>query len=901
MIKLLSTSLLLFSCYFLHAGTAPAMIDIERGDSARVHRKDTTDVKDAKYFKGRVLAKFKPGYLTLMSLTDTITYKDLTKILDKKHHSIQFNEMKEDVQGIRPLVKLSKALARKILTDTTGTAYEDIYDVVLIYCKEGKEKQVIKRLLGTGMVEYAEPDYLVKATSAPNDQSYWLQSALENPNYQNNQGDIDIERAWQTNTGSSDVKVAIIDSGIDYTNLDLGNGNWNNSGAKVVGGYDYFNNNSNPMDTAPDSHGTSVAGIIGAYRNNGNLVAGIAGGDVTNGNPGVKLYALKVGNATGGTSSAFYAALIDASRPVAEGGLGCHIANYSSGSYTYSNTSVQALRYAARKDLLFVAPKGNDNTNSLHYPSDYRDNWVLSVGSSTPGDSRVKITNNPYSPNWGSNWGNNIDVVAPGLESEIFTTGRGVNGFQSFGGTSASAPIVAGIAALLKSQRPDLNRDDLEQLIKISADKVRQDLYTYVNGYNDEVGYGRVSAGNAMDLLKAPYKLLHKTATFWSGMTVNQPTTELMQFNSGRRLSGSYYGKRYKVTFTVPKLFCGGESYIWPRIEGEPWLGWTTMGWSPNNDEEAYAAIENETANTVDLVTYIYYIERTASGAQVNKYYPCDLSSVRIAYTSLGSESNYMPDQITGPQLLCTNQTYSIDGLPQGTVVNWSTDAPHAVSMVPSGNQVVITKLQSTSMQLTGTYQTSCGTKTAKMFIEVGTPDYIALNGNEFPLVGNSEAYTIPSMRGVLSVDWYVTGGSSSLNPNQLGEINITFNEAAGYTIQAKITTECGIAWSEPFYVNPYQEEDPWEDYYMYSLYPNPSDNELTVEYVGKDKSVKGPIKKEVSVLLLDAKAQILKSGSTGSDKNKITINTADVAEGTYYLHIKEGKKVYKRQILIKH
>lgn len=120
----------------------------------------------------------------------------------------------------------------------------------------------------------------------------------------------------------------------------------------------------------------------------------------------------------------FAAALIDAANPEIEGGYGCQIANYSGGRLgSPSSVEVDALRYAAKHNLLFVAAKGNDNTNAISYPADLRNNWVLSVGASNGSDQRALYINGE-----GSNWGNNIDVVAPGTSDLVYTTKRVASG-----------------------------------------------------------------------------------------------------------------------------------------------------------------------------------------------------------------------------------------------------------------------------------------------------------------------------------------------------------------------------------------------------------------------------------------------------------------------------------------
>src|SRR5690606_15860788 len=142
---------------------------------------------------------------------------------------------------------------------------EDVYRIMVLYCEEGSEEQLAEKLVKSGLAEYAEPDHIMYLNTPPNDPLYYLQRGWE----QTNNRDIDAETAWASQTGSASIRVAVMDTGIDYNNDDLGNGVWNTGGAKVRGGYNYHDGNGNPFDNdITSSHGTAVAGIIGAYRNN---------------------------------------------------------------------------------------------------------------------------------------------------------------------------------------------------------------------------------------------------------------------------------------------------------------------------------------------------------------------------------------------------------------------------------------------------------------------------------------------------------------------------------------------------------------------------------------------------------------------------------------------------------
>ena len=288
-------------------------------------------------------------------------------------------------------------------------------------------------------VRYAEPDWLVSAADlVPTDPSWGsLWGARQ----------ISAPAAWATGTGSSDVVVGVIDSGVDYTHEDLAAQMWvnpnedpttpgdddGNGWKNDIHGVDCANDDADPADD--NGHGTHVAGTIGAAANNGRGVAGVAWN--------VKIMALKFLSAdgTGYTSDAiqclYYA--ID---------NGAHITNNSWGGPTYSKTLQDAIRYAGERGQLFVAAAGNDGLDSTatpHFPASYDVDNVLSVAASDRSDRLAEF----------SNHGASVDLAAPGVG--ILSTVPG--GYASYSGTSMAAPHVAGAAALLLGHDPMMRSD----------------------------------------------------------------------------------------------------------------------------------------------------------------------------------------------------------------------------------------------------------------------------------------------------------------------------------------------------------------------------------------------------------------------------------------------------------
>ncbi|MBX4191185.1 MAG: S8 family serine peptidase [Candidatus Doudnabacteria bacterium] len=335
-------------------------------------------------------------------------------------------------------------------------------------------------------VNYAEMDTPVHAAViTTNDSFFTMDSNLEDRQWYLPK--TKVPGAWDYSVGSSNVIVAIIDTGIHASHIELNDG-------RVMEGYDTVKNipivaNSNSDD---NGHGTAVAGVIGAIPNNFKGLSGIAWN--------VKLMPVKALNADGsGDLSAVAAGIVWATDHKA------NIINLSLGGPGYGSdaTLSNAISYAYDHGTLIVAAAGNDTANhgvnldsSPVYPvcGDNGKDMVLGVAATDVNDQKASFSN------FGASC---IDISAPGKKiiTSAFLPSEPENNILIYGsGTSLATPIVTGIAALLKSQNNNLSNIDIRNIIERSADDIYPVNQTTCLGgsCNGFLGKGRINALNAI-------------------------------------------------------------------------------------------------------------------------------------------------------------------------------------------------------------------------------------------------------------------------------------------------------------------------------------------------------------------------------------------------------------------
>jgi len=411
----------------------------------------TAETQTARFVPGEIIVRFKPS--VILQSVETLSVGGVS------------------LQRLRSLSLENTHLYRATL-DSTGTL------------------AAVAALKARSNVVYAEPNFILEPLLTPNDPRY-----PEQWHY----GAIRLPEAWDIETGSNSVRVAVIDSGIFSAHTDLA--------SKLLSGYDFVSDASiagdadgrdpNPEDTGSgsDFHGTHVTGTVGAASNNATGVAGVSWG--------ARLVPVRALSSEGGT----LADVADALRWAA--GLGvagvpantnaAEIINLSLGGQVTcapASTMQQAINDVLAAGKIIVVAAGNSNAEASTFtPAGC--SGVITVGATDRSGNRAFY----------SNYGPRIDVMAPGGDTRnnpsngvLSTINNNNYGFKQ--GTSMAAPHVAGVLALMKSRKPDLTPGEALTILKETARPLSASQCNRPSG--SDCGAGLIDAKAALDRLAAP-------------------------------------------------------------------------------------------------------------------------------------------------------------------------------------------------------------------------------------------------------------------------------------------------------------------------------------------------------------------------------------------------------------
>lgn len=406
--------------------------------------------------------------------------------------------MKGELASNRIIVKLKQgvmASAASKIFSSVGVQSEHKFNAVnmsVLNLVKGKQsKAVIRALMQSGIVEFAEPDRMLYINAVPNDPVYPLLWGLNNTGqtFGTVNADIDADLAWDITVGDPNVVVGVIDTGVDYNHPDLAANIWVNPGEipgnlidddgngyiDDVHGINAVVGSGDPMDD--NSHGTHVSGTIGAVGNNNIGVVGVS--------PQVKIMGLKFLDATGSGSTIDaieclnYAAMMKSTY-----GVNVKLTSNSWGGGGADPALLNAIQVNNALDILFIAAAGNNGTNNdiiPSYPSNYDVPNVIAVAATDHNDTLAVFSQ------FGAN---TVDLAAPGVD--IYSTFPVAFGsYAAISGTSMATPHVSGAAALIWAHNPTATAVGVKGLLLSSVDIIPSLAGTSVTG-------GRLNVNNAV-------------------------------------------------------------------------------------------------------------------------------------------------------------------------------------------------------------------------------------------------------------------------------------------------------------------------------------------------------------------------------------------------------------------
>jgi len=359
----------------------------------------------------------------------------------------------------------------------------------------------IRHLENHPLLEYAEPDWIgTAATTIPSDPNFADQ--WHHKNSFKLSASIQTPLAWDITQGSSNVLVAVLDTGL--TDLPEFAG-------RTVPGYNFAYNENDTTDD--NGHGTEVTSVLCASANNGFFGAGV--------DWNCRIMPVKVLDDWNIGFYSWWAQGIDYAVT-----NGCKVINFSAGGTAFGRSVERAITNAIAQGVIFVTASGNFGEASLGFPANL--DVCISVGASDQNDRRADF----------SDYGPELDLIAPGVDIPIVTR---FGKLEFVEGTSFSTPLVAGVCALLAAVRPDLTQTDAHHLLTAGADdQIGGDADTL--GFDIEHGWGRLNAFNSLLLATTRVDQLRRT----------NGHIELSWISPSNASNKEPYQVEYKTSFNEP-------------------------------------------------------------------------------------------------------------------------------------------------------------------------------------------------------------------------------------------------------------------------------------------------------------------------------------------------------------
>lgn len=424
-------------------------------------------------------------FLSVLASTQTFndTYQDgklYIKFKDSQPVTFTVNaDNSVDIHSVPVIEKLSTEysitnLSRPFYINNDGKLFRTLMIEISDF---DKIDNLIDRLKLEPTLEYVEKVPLDVIDYTPNDSLYTLYNGPQNWNWHLEL--IQAEQAWNITRGSADIAVGIVDNAVWVDHPDLTD--------KIIAQRDvvYGTNNANPPASGNKgdwSHGTHVAGLVGAASDNNIGISSIGFN--------VSIIAVKASNNSNPRSiSSGYQGIQWAANN------GADVINMSWGGTGFSQTNQNLINTVSNMGVVLVAAAGNDNVSTPHYPSAYQN--VISIASIDYNDQKSDFSNFSTTVDLSSPGG----IASPGPDGVLSSVWNetSLGNYEAYIGTSMASPVAAGLAALVLSVNPDLTPLQVEEIMESTSDNISAQNPSYIG----MLGAGRINAWRSVS--NTPY------------------------------------------------------------------------------------------------------------------------------------------------------------------------------------------------------------------------------------------------------------------------------------------------------------------------------------------------------------------------------------------------------------